>query len=185
MFNTTALLSTLITSNHILHYHNVLDAMGHVSVRNPNTNTTFFIALQLGTYASLQTLAKHLIYTNTYTSEGPAVVSSPTDIGEYYISNGSALPGTKGGYAERYIHSEILRAYPDVNAVVHSHAEDVLPYTILPSTALQPVRPRNSQTDLFTKSNLIRYTTWPVSSAPKFQTSISKTSTRRLIRGTC
>lgn len=52
MVNTTTLLSTLITANHILHYHNVLDAMGHVSVRNPNTNTTFFIALQLGQKAT-------------------------------------------------------------------------------------------------------------------------------------
>jgi hypothetical protein len=48
--NITALLSTLITANHILSYHDVLDPFGHVSVRNPNTNTTFFIALQLGTY---------------------------------------------------------------------------------------------------------------------------------------
>jgi ribulose-5-phosphate 4-epimerase/fuculose-1-phosphate aldolase len=116
MFNKTALLSTLITSNHILHHHSVLDAMGHVSVRNPATNTTFFIALQLG----------------------PAVVSGPADIGEYYIANGSALPGTMGGYAERYIHSEILKAYPDVNAVVHSHAEDVLPYTVV-DVEVQPV----------------------------------------------
>lgn len=49
MLNITALLSTLITANHILSYHNVLDSFGHVSVRNPKTNTTFFIALQLGT----------------------------------------------------------------------------------------------------------------------------------------
>ena len=48
MVNITGLLSTLITANHILSYHNVLDSFGHISVRNPNTNTTFFIALQLG-----------------------------------------------------------------------------------------------------------------------------------------
>jgi hypothetical protein len=48
MKNITALLSSLITANHILSYHNVLDPFGHVSVRNPNTNTTFFIALQIG-----------------------------------------------------------------------------------------------------------------------------------------
>jgi hypothetical protein len=49
MVNITGLMSTLITANHILSYHNVLDSFGHISVRNPNTNTTFFIALQLGT----------------------------------------------------------------------------------------------------------------------------------------
>ena len=63
--------------------------------------------------------------------EGPAIVSSPADIGEYHIADGSPLPGTTGGYAERYIHSEILQRYPDVQAVVHSHCEDVLPYTVL------------------------------------------------------
>ncbi|CAA9958892.1 Glutathione s-transferase protein [Pyrenophora teres f. maculata] len=116
MVNITALLSTLITANHILSYHDVLDAFGHISVRNPSTNTTFFIALQLG----------------------PAVVSGPADIGEYLIADGSPVNGTKGGYAERYIHSEILKKYPDINAVVHSHAEDVLPYTVI-ATQLEPV----------------------------------------------
>lgn len=103
------LLSTLITANHILHYHNVLDAMGHVSVRNPYTNNTLFIALQLG----------------------PAVVSGDQDIGEYRVEDGSPLEGTEGGYAERFIHSEIMKRYPDVQSVVHSHSEDILPYTIL------------------------------------------------------
>jgi ribulose-5-phosphate 4-epimerase/fuculose-1-phosphate aldolase len=115
MVNITALLSTLITSNHILHYHNVLDPFGHVSVRNPMTNTTFFLALQLG----------------------PAVISGPDDIGEYHIEDGSPVEGTEGGYAERFIHSEILKKYPDVNSVVHSHAEDVLPYTVI-ETEVQP-----------------------------------------------
>ncbi|KAI4658637.1 uncharacterized protein J4E79_006395 [Alternaria viburni] len=83
MKNITPLLSTLITANHILSHHTVLDPFGHISVRNSNTNTTFFIALQIG----------------------PATVSSPADIGEYHIADGTPLPGTTGGYAERYIHN--------------------------------------------------------------------------------
>ena len=114
--NITATLSTLITANHILHYHDVLDSMGHVSVRNPNNASTYFIALQMG----------------------PAVVSGPEDIGEYLVSDSSPVGDTKGGYAERYIHSEIFKRYPDINSVVHSHAEDVLPYTVLNSVQLQP-----------------------------------------------
>jgi ribulose-5-phosphate 4-epimerase/fuculose-1-phosphate aldolase len=114
--NLTALLSTLITANHILSYNDVLDPFGHVSVRNPVTNTTFFIALQLG----------------------PAVVSGKADIGEYYIEDGRPVKGTVGGYAERYIHSEILKKYPDINAVVHSHSEDVLPYTVI-GQGVEPV----------------------------------------------
>jgi len=34
----------------------------------------------------------------------------------------------KKGYAERFIHGEIFRMYSSVNCVIHSHAEDVLPY---------------------------------------------------------
>ena len=49
------------------------------------------------------------------------------------------MNGTVGGYAERYIHSAVLKAYPDINAVVHSHAEDVLPYTVLGSVSPEPV----------------------------------------------
>src|SRR3989337_2517920 len=111
MVNITATLSTLIAANHVLDYLKVLDPFGHISVRNPNNNATFFIALQMGA----------------------AVVSGPQDIGEYLIADGSGVNGTKGGYAERYIHSEILKRYPDVNAVVHSHSEDVLPYTVVGS----------------------------------------------------
>jgi hypothetical protein len=70
---------------------------------------------------------------------GPAVVSGPADIGEYLIEDGSPVNGTVGGYAERYIHSAIMKAYPDINAVVHSHAEDVLPYTVLDSISPEPV----------------------------------------------
>jgi ribulose-5-phosphate 4-epimerase/fuculose-1-phosphate aldolase len=117
MVNITATLCTLITANHVLHKKNVLDAMGHVSVRNPANNNTFFIALQMG----------------------PAVVSSPDDIGEYLVADGSPVNGTEGGYAERYIHSEILRRYPDINSVVHSHSEEILPYTVLGNIGLKPL----------------------------------------------
>jgi ribulose-5-phosphate 4-epimerase/fuculose-1-phosphate aldolase len=67
------------------------------------------------------------------------VISGPADIGEYLIADGTPVNGTVGGYAERYIHSAILKAYPDVSAVVHSHAEDVLPYTVLNSVGPEPV----------------------------------------------
>jgi len=70
--------------------------------------------------------------------EGPATVSSPADIGEYHIADGTPLPGTTGGYTERYIHSEIMKRYPDVQAVVHSYCEDVLPYTVA-EQGLEPV----------------------------------------------
>jgi len=166
MVNITGLMSTLITANHILSCHNVLDSFGHISVRNPNTNTTFFIALQLGAAKGLSRstliLADRVI--------GPAVVSGPADIGEYLIADGSPVNGTVGGYAERYIHSAILKAYPDVNAVVHSHAEDVLPYTVLNSISSEPVY--HMAGFLGPLSWLLHYPTTDIKQANKCQTGI-------------
>lgn len=42
--------------------------------------------------------------------------------------------------AEVYIHSEILRARPDVNAVVHVHPETAILFTLADGPALVPVR---------------------------------------------
>jgi hypothetical protein len=64
----------------------------------------------------------------TYT---PALVSSRDDIEEYYVED--ATPVNKDspkGYAERFIHSELYKSYQDVNSVVHSHSEAVIPFSI-------------------------------------------------------
>jgi len=61
----------------------------------------------------------------------PAVVSSPDDLVEYYVEDASPVdPNAPNGYVERFIHSEILKRFPDVNSVIHSHAPDVLPYAV-------------------------------------------------------
>jgi len=104
------LFSTLVSGNHILHYNKVLDAYGHISVRNPQNPATFFISRSLA----------------------PALVSSREDIEEYYVED--ATPVNKDspkGYAERFIHSELYKSYKDVNSVIHSHSE------VSASTSLQ------------------------------------------------
>ena len=76
----------LVLANHILAFENVLDAYGHVSVRNPDNPTTFLMSR----------------------SRSPEIVD-PDDI---------------------FIHGSIYEARPDVHAVIHSHADDVLPFSI-------------------------------------------------------
>ena len=100
----------LIASSHILHHHGILDAYGHVSVRNPDEPSHFFMS----------------------TSIAPALLSSVDDIIEYKIEDASPTdPNEKRkGFLERCIHSEIFKRFPSINAVVHSHCPDVLPYTI-------------------------------------------------------
>ncbi|KAM0799444.1 class II aldolase and Adducin N-terminal domain-containing protein [Usnea florida] len=99
----------LITANHILHHHQVVDGYGHISMRNPKNPHTFFMSHSIA----------------------PALVSSPADIVEYNIEDASPVKsGVSEGFKERCIHSEILKKYPGVNSVVHSHSEAVLPYGI-------------------------------------------------------
>lgn len=109
--NITNILSTLITANHILAYHSVLDAFGHVSARNPANSSTFFLSRQLA----------------------PALVSSASDIVEYDVSTAQPVLGSSapGGYIERFIHSELYKRYPGVASVVHSHSQHVIPFSVV------------------------------------------------------
>lgn len=103
------ILHTLVTASHICHYHGVLDSYGHISVRNPNNPSTFFLSYNLA----------------------PALISDLDDLVEYRVDDAEPVnPARKAGYSERCIHSEILKKYAHVNSVIHSHAPDVLPFCI-------------------------------------------------------
>ncbi|KAK4236692.1 class II aldolase and Adducin N-terminal domain-containing protein [Achaetomium macrosporum] len=107
--NITQLLATYIHALHILHHHGVLDGYGHLSVRNPDNAATFFMMHQ----------------------RAPALVSGLDDIGEYRVSDAEPVsPGTPAAPLERYIHSETLERYPDINVVLHGHAGELVSYSI-------------------------------------------------------
>lgn len=58
-------------------------------------------------------------------------MQSADDIVEYKIDNAEPMEkDAPKGFAERCIHSEIYKKFPDVNAVVHAHATEALPFTI-------------------------------------------------------
>ncbi|KAI0153341.1 class II aldolase and Adducin N-terminal domain-containing protein [Pestalotiopsis sp. NC0098] len=99
----------LISGSHILHYHNVLDAYGHLSCRHPSKPDVFIMSREAA----------------------PGTITSPDDLVEYWVSNAEPVdPSAPNGFAERHIHSEIYKLYPATNAVLHSHADSVIPYTI-------------------------------------------------------
>lgn len=105
----TTALRALITANHILHYHNVVDAYGHISIRHPSDSSVYIMCAYMP----------------------PALVSGPEDLIHYHISDSSPVdPNAPKGYSERFIHGEIFKCYPSVNCVIHSHAEEVLPYVV-------------------------------------------------------
>ena len=60
----------------------------------------------------------------------PGTISHPRDLIEYYVDDASPVnPNAGPGYSERYIHSEIMKAYPHINATIHSHSPAVVPYS--------------------------------------------------------
>jgi ribulose-5-phosphate 4-epimerase/fuculose-1-phosphate aldolase len=52
----------------------------------------------------------------------------PEDILTYDLNGDLAVTSDKRSYLERFIHSEIYKARPDVVAVVHSHSQSVIPF---------------------------------------------------------
>jgi len=93
----------------------MLDAFGHISVRNPNNPNRYFLSR----------------------SRAPALVQ-PEDILEYDLDSNPIIPPTTRPYSERVIHGEIFKARPDVNAVCHHHAPAIMPFAIS-GVPLQPV----------------------------------------------
>jgi HCOMODA/2-hydroxy-3-carboxy-muconic semialdehyde decarboxylase len=109
------LLNDLVIANRILSNENIVDAYGHVSVRHPEDPSRFFLARSLS----------------------PDLVER-ADIMEFTL-DGDPINDDRTPYHERFIHSAIYEARPDVRAVVHAHAEDVLPFSIAADTPLKPV----------------------------------------------
>ncbi|KAL6170656.1 hypothetical protein ACJQWK_03624 [Exserohilum turcicum] len=104
-------LRLLIRANHILHHHGLVDAFGHISVRHPLNKDQYIIA--------------------AYDPGAPALVKNVSDFNSYWVRDSSPVDkDAPQGYSERFIHGEILRKFPKANCVVHSHSEDVIPFTI-------------------------------------------------------
>jgi ribulose-5-phosphate 4-epimerase/fuculose-1-phosphate aldolase len=106
----------LVIANRILAKEEVVDAYGHVSIRHPDNPKRFLIA---------RSLAPDLV-------ERDDIVELGLD-GEPVREENRAL------YLERFIHAAIYEARPEVQAVVHAHAEDILPFGIAQATPLRPV----------------------------------------------
>ena len=105
----------LVVSNHILFKEGVVDGFGHVSVRDERDPQRFFLAKSIA----------------------PATVRAG-DIMEFGLDGEALNARGRKPYLERYIHSEIYRARPDVVAVVHSHSPALIPFGIT-GTTLKPV----------------------------------------------
>jgi len=102
-----AQLEDLVAANRILAEHGVIDAYGHVSLRLPGDPKRFFLARAIA----------------------PETVQAE-DILEYDLESQPLDARGAESVSERFIHSEIYRARPDVMAVVHNHSPSVVPFSV-------------------------------------------------------
>jgi HCOMODA/2-hydroxy-3-carboxy-muconic semialdehyde decarboxylase len=104
-----------VAANRILANEGVVDAFGHVSIRHPRNPKRFVMSR----------------------SRSPALV----ELEDLMVFEQDGTPVDARGrtaYGERMIHAAVYEARPDVQSVVHDHAEGLLPFTIT-GVPLRPV----------------------------------------------
>jgi HCOMODA/2-hydroxy-3-carboxy-muconic semialdehyde decarboxylase len=109
------LIEDLVAANHVLAQEGVLDAYGHVSARHPTQPSRYLMSRALA----------------------PILVTAD-DIMEYDLDSNPVDPRGRASALERFIHGEIYKARPDVQAVIHSHSPTVVPFSVT-QTPLRPV----------------------------------------------
>lgn len=102
-----ALLDDIVTGSRVLADFGVLDGFGHVSARHPANPNHFLMSRSLA----------------------PALVTAD-DVMEFDLDGNAVDARGRSLFLERFIHSEIYRARPDVMSVIHTHSPGVIPYTI-------------------------------------------------------
>jgi ribulose-5-phosphate 4-epimerase/fuculose-1-phosphate aldolase len=116
MSNSSELRHDLAIANRILAREGVVDAYGHVSLRQPDASDRFLLSR----------------------SRSPELVA-PGDIMEFGLDGEvTDKADSRGPYLERYIHAGIYAARPDVAAVVHNHSPAVVPFTVT-ATPMRPL----------------------------------------------
>lgn len=110
-----AVIEELVAANRVLAAQGILPGYGHVSVRHPEDPNRYFLSRSLA----------------------PELVTAD-DIVEFDLDSVPTDPTGYSFYLERFIHGEIYKARPDVQAVVHNHSLTVISFGI-GSTPLRPV----------------------------------------------
>lgn len=107
MSDLQALIKDLVVANRILAREGICDALGHISVRNPDNPDRYFLSR----------------------SRSPELVEEG-DILEFNLDNSPVTPTDTPIYIERPIHGMVFQARPDVMSVIHHHCEELLPFAI-------------------------------------------------------
>ena len=106
----------LAQASRILYAKGVVDAFGHVSRRHSEDADLFLMSRSMA----------------------PGLVQV-TDILDHDLDGHPVSEPEARVFLERFIHAEIYRRRPDVMAIVHSHAPEVIPFTVVKSRPLRPI----------------------------------------------
>lgn len=109
------LVDDLVAANRILAGQGVLDGFGHVSARHDKDPGRYLLARSMA----------------------PALVTA-VDIMEFDLDSNAVDARGRTAYLERFIHGEIYKAQPEVQAIVHSHSPAVIPFGVV-GVALRPI----------------------------------------------
>jgi ribulose-5-phosphate 4-epimerase/fuculose-1-phosphate aldolase len=101
-----SLILDLVVASRTLAEHGVIDAYGHASARSDTSPQRYYMS---------RNLAPELI--------------TEEDILEFDLESRPVKQTDHGLYNERFIHGEIYKARPDVNAIVHNHSHSVVPFS--------------------------------------------------------
>jgi len=109
-------IADLVSASRILVQEGVLDSFGHVTVRSLRDPNHYFMPRAM-----------------------PPALVTERDIIELDRDSQPIDPNAPRTNGERFIHGEIYRIRPDVQAVLHSHSSAVIPFSITPERPLRPV----------------------------------------------
>jgi HCOMODA/2-hydroxy-3-carboxy-muconic semialdehyde decarboxylase len=110
-----ALLDRLVLANRILYARGVVDGFGHVSARHDRSPEHFLLSRNMA----------------------PGLVRRE-DVVTFDLDGAALDAAGRRVYLERFIHGEIYRLRPDVQAIVHSHSPSVIPFGVT-GRSLRPV----------------------------------------------
>src|SRR5262249_38229303 len=110
-------LDDLVIANKILFRLNILDAFGHISVRDDRDPKNRYL------------MSRHL----------PPGMVTEADIVTFDLDSNPLTHADKPQMSERFIHGEIYKVRPDVISVVHCHARPLIPFANAKGAKLQPM----------------------------------------------
>src|SRR5918997_1614782 len=108
------IIQDLVLANRILYHQKVVDAFGHVSVRHDENPARYLMSRYVP----------------------PSFVTADDIVTFDLDSNPLDKTGLRY-YSERFIHGEIYKLRPDVQAIVHCHAPQLIPF----AATKVPLRP--------------------------------------------